>query len=534
MVSKFIVASIVLCGFSSATLAMDQLSLQKTVERRLLGDRTGACWAVAVVTDSVSKSMVCANPAKARALTAQTPFEIGSVTKTMNGFLLNYLMEQKKLSIDDPIAKHLPAGTVTPEFNGQPILLKHLVAHSSGLPALPTRFAPANASDPYADLTEAVLLGSLADIKLSAAPGTASAYSNWGAMILSLIISRVGGTDYETLINDVIFLPFGMKHSFIVRPPVGVRMTQGHLSTGQPTSPWNLPVNFAGVGGVRASLDDMVVYARAQMKRVSQVQSFGWNKAPIGEGGSTVWFHEGGTGGFSSLVSFDDAGKRAVVILSDTSLTSLGGLGSLGIHLMNPARPVGAPRQEVPVPKEILSQLLGEYRFAAELGNMGMTLVDRGGKAVAIFSNQPDQILRYDSAGDFFFNDIDALLRPNKRSDGSYSFQLFQGGGVYSARKVETTASPLPTRPSLSVEQLEEYVGNYQIAPTFAVQIASRNGGLTGQATGQGAFALEPVRKDVFGAEQFGIEMVFKRDAGGKITSFDLYQGGRITPAVRQ
>ena len=46
--------------------------------------------------------------------------------------------------------------------------------------------------------------------------------------------------------------------------------------------------------------------------------------------GHTIVMHEGGTGGYSSFVAFDRAAKRAVVLLSDTALTDLGGSARSG------------------------------------------------------------------------------------------------------------------------------------------------------------------------------------------------------------
>src|SRR5207244_11324006 len=54
--------------------------------------------------------------------------------------------------------------------------------------------------------------------------------------------------------------------------------------------------------------------------------------------------HAGGTGGYSSFATIDRAAKRAVVLLSDTALTSIDSLGPLGLHLLDPSISVGAPR----------------------------------------------------------------------------------------------------------------------------------------------------------------------------------------------
>jgi hypothetical protein len=79
-------ASVVLaasCVLGSVAPVPAAEGVRAAVERRLIGDRTGACLAVAVVDkESVAREYVCADPAARRAIGADTAFEIGSVTKT--------------------------------------------------------------------------------------------------------------------------------------------------------------------------------------------------------------------------------------------------------------------------------------------------------------------------------------------------------------------------------------------------------------------------------------------------------------------
>jgi hypothetical protein len=79
--------------------------------------------------------------------------------------------------------------------------------------------------------------------------------------------------------------------------------------------------------------------------------------------GHTIVAHEGGTGGYSSLVAFDRAAKRAVVLLSDTALTSLGVLGTLAGHLFDPSVPVGVPRIVATADAKLIDALVGRYRL---------------------------------------------------------------------------------------------------------------------------------------------------------------------------
>ena len=209
--------------------AMTDAELAAVVHQRLHGDRTGACMAVAVVEkDRVARTFQCADDADAARIGPDAAFEIGSVSKTMTATLLADLIAQGKGSLDDTLASWLPAGTRVPDYQGQPILLRHVVTHTSGLPALPSRLGATGMDDPYANLDEAALLASLGDAKLGAAPGTQFEYSNFASMLLSYAVARRAGTDFESLARRELFTPLGMDRAYINERPAGVRAAVGH------------------------------------------------------------------------------------------------------------------------------------------------------------------------------------------------------------------------------------------------------------------------------------------------------------------
>src|SRR5690606_30201713 len=198
---------------------------------------------------------VCADPAMEPRIGPESAFEIGSVSKTMTAALLAELIRRGEGSLDDPLADYLPEGTVVPAFEGQPILLRHVVTHTSGLPTLPPGVAVANPADPYAAMTPRAVLDSLARVQLSQAPGTDFAYSNFASMLLSHAVAHRSGTDFESLLQRRLFAPLGMQHAHVKAKPDDVRVALGHLPNGTVTPGWNFATDLAGVGGVRATLD---------------------------------------------------------------------------------------------------------------------------------------------------------------------------------------------------------------------------------------------------------------------------------------
>lgn len=340
--------------------AMTDAELQAIVDKRLHGDVTGACFAVAVIDKTVSRAYVCADSKDvAGRIDAKTAFEIGSVSKPMMAAVLAGLIREGKASLDDPLSAYLPEHSMVPTFEGKPILLRHIVTHTSGLPAIPAGidYEPQN---PYSKLDEAALLKALSNTSLAQAPGAKFEYSNFAAMLLSYAIARRAGSDFETLLTTRVFAPLGMDSSYINRKPDAVKAAVGHTPDTKVTPAWTFPTDFAGVGGVRSTLDDMVRYVQGQFGgapepldadfRLTHAPVANDAKAPIAMhwmlaplNGRTFLAHEGGTGGFSSFVAFDPEHSFGVVILSDTALHEKGGLGSLGLHLLDPKVPLGKP-----------------------------------------------------------------------------------------------------------------------------------------------------------------------------------------------
>jgi len=380
MIRSRLFGALVACAvsaFPGAAAAMDDAALGEVLERRIAGDMSGACIAAAVVDGGeVARARRCADPADNDRIGPDVAFEIGSITKSMAGILLADLVNAGKASLDDPLANHLPEGTQVPEYEGQPILLRHLVTHTAGLPRLPSRMSFDNTADPYAALTPEILLASLQDVTLAQAPGEKFEYSNFGTMLLSLVLSREAGMAFGDLAEARLFGPLGMHSSFVGEAPQGVRLATGHLPGGAETPHWTFAPELGAVGAVRSTLDDMVRYARAQLGGVEeslgaaialaqqpiptgadQPMAMNWLLLPLGE--RMVHAHNGGTHGFSSMMIFDLEGGRASVVLADTGLAAFGGVDDVAAHLLNERIPLAQPRRAVERPADAPSPQAG-------------------------------------------------------------------------------------------------------------------------------------------------------------------------------
>lgn len=533
---------------SVPALAMSNDELRANLEQRFKNDRTGACIAAAVIENGTTASVYyCADPKKTRPIDDRTAFEIGSVSKTMTAALLAELILQNQVSLNDPIAKLLPPGTKVPNYQGREITIGDIVTHTSGLPSIPPQWPLTDMSNPYARLTERDLLGALSATVLTRAPGSKWEYSNFAMMVLSYAIAKRSGKDLETLMREHLFAPLGMNDTYIAKRPPQVRAAPGFQSNTLPTSPWDFPVDMAGVGGVRATLPDMVRYVEAQIgtrtapispalaktqEKVATVpggppMAMNWILAPAN--GKTYTLHDGGTGGFSSSVGFDRASKRGFVLMSDTSLTAMGGFGAFGVHLLDPSVSIDKPRLVATADAKLIDALVGRYRLSSGLG---MELRHKGNALTIQATGQPEFEMGFDSAGDFYPLQFDALLRPKRKSDGAYTFTWFQLGGALEAER-QSAPAPIASKWTPTEAQLKDYEGNYPLAPTFALRVFAQGTKLFVQGTNQGPLEIVPVDKDIFVAESVGAEIDFERDPGGKVIALTLKQGGQVLRGER-
>lgn len=349
------------------------------------------------------------------------------------------------------------------------------------------------------------------------------------------------------MLRERLLVPLGMNETYVNRRPSQVRVAGGHTPNGKAAGPWDFHPDMAGVGGVRATLPDMLRYLEGELgtresaitpalartqEQVARVDGhtmgMNWNLATR-NGHTRIW-HEGGTGGYSSFAGFDRTAKRAVVLLSDTALTAGVGLWSLGSHLLDPSIVVGSPHLAATADGKLIDALVGKYRLR---GSLGIELRHKADHLTIQADGQPEFDMAYDSAGDFYPLNFDALLRPKRKADGSYAFTWFQGGAALEAERL---GSPLTVASNWTPTeaQLADYVGNYPLMPNFALRISAAGAKLFVQGTNQRALELAAVEKDVFVAESVGAEIDFERDAGDKVVSLTLKQRGQILQGQRQ
>jgi CubicO group peptidase (beta-lactamase class C family) len=278
-------------------------------------------------------------------------FEIGSISKTFTALMLAQMVAQHKVKLDEPVRELLPPGTVA-KPDGPEITLLDLATQHSGLPRMPSNFAPADMQDPYVDYRSTNLYDFIAKHGVGRSANAQFNYSNLGFGLLGQSLANRAKLSYPELLRAEVTGPLGMIDTVVtLSAEQEKRFTQGHEARHQPVKPWNFDA-MAGAGAIRSTASDMLAYLEAylhapraagtlatalEMCREVHADALPGMKIALAwlvENDTGAYWHNGGTGGFSSYALFNPKEDYALVVLYNTTLGANGSFADrLGAHL---------------------------------------------------------------------------------------------------------------------------------------------------------------------------------------------------------
>jgi len=196
-------------------------------------------------------------------VTTDTPFVIGSISKSLTGLAIVKLIEEGTIQLDDPVQKYIPWFTLKDKQAASQITIKHLLTHTSGI----STYSGLSISDLESKDLDAIKenVESLSNVKLTAAPGEKHQYSNANYSILGALIEEVTNQTYSDYMEEHVFSPLGMKNTAAIE---SMAYEKGYLPGYQ--SWFGLPrkssVTYdnggAPYGYITASATDLVQFIR--------------------------------------------------------------------------------------------------------------------------------------------------------------------------------------------------------------------------------------------------------------------------------
>jgi CubicO group peptidase (beta-lactamase class C family) len=210
--------------------------------------------------------------------TDATLYEIGSLSKTLAGTLMANAVLEGRVTLDDDIRMYLHGPYPNLQYEGEPIRIRHLLSHTSGLPnMLPERAStvlddftdhgtPRELNAIYAHYGKAEFFNDLHAVEIPRAPGKDYAHSSTGTELTAHILEQVYKRDYESLLRGFFSDAAGMSGlSIRLADTEAARLAVGyHSDNPTPTTPMpQLP--WGASGNIKATVPEMVKYLRFQL-----------------------------------------------------------------------------------------------------------------------------------------------------------------------------------------------------------------------------------------------------------------------------
>lgn len=298
--------------------------------------------------------------------TANTLFELASVTKQFTAAAICRLVDQGKLKLEDPISKHLPG---IPK-DCKAITIRHLLSHTSGIPGT-------NNKGYGEDLARLIPLFLKGGPKHE--PGTHWEYWNQGYSLLSAIIAKAAGMSYTSYCRQELFATAGLTAACFTgdEGPKGASVAIGRSKRGKPRSALEHPYGaygyqYRGMGGAvcdvwdlwrwhRALAGDKLLSAEIKkqlFKPVLKNYALGWYVRK--KKGRLVHSHGGSVRGFMCTVRRYPQQDAAVFVLSNDNDSPFYDLAEALESAIFGEKYATPP---VPLSKVLQSEIVGSYQM---------------------------------------------------------------------------------------------------------------------------------------------------------------------------
>ncbi len=146
-------------------------------------------------------------------VTAETPFWIGSNTKSITALAVMQLAEDGVIDLDSPVRRYLPDFRVADPAASEAITVRHLLNQTSGIARVDGIKAVARGGEESMRETVA----EMAHLQLNRPVGSSFEYANLNSVVLGVVVEEVSGRTWEDYVEDRVFGPLGMDTTFTDR-----------------------------------------------------------------------------------------------------------------------------------------------------------------------------------------------------------------------------------------------------------------------------------------------------------------------------
>lgn len=374
----------------------------------------------------------------------QTVFRIGSITKQFTAVAILLLQEQGKLSVQDPVCKFV--ANCPPAW--QPITIRHLLAHTSGIPNYTSIPEYLKLQPLHAPLDS--LIGRFRDLPLTFVPGEKFSYSNSGYVLLGAIIEKASGQTYAYFIRSRLLEPLQMKnsgydrHDLILKNRATGYTTDGNSWTNSPYLDMSIP---HAAGALYSTVGDLYLWDQAlYTDKVLNAKSTAAMYTAVLDNYAYGWIvdtefkrkrisHGGGINGFATLIARYPDEKVTIIVLSNLQSANAGKIGrDLGAALFGEPYELAKARVVAKVDPKIYDAYVGKYQIEADAT---LTVTRNGDRLFVQITGLKSVEIFPESQTKFFLKGVDSQITFVKNSQGKATSLVLHQGGDHAAKKVE-------------------------------------------------------------------------------------------------
>ena len=261
--------------------------------------------------------------------TPDTKFRLGSLTKQFTATLIMQLVERGQIDLAAPVTRYLPDYPANP---GNRVTIHHLLTHTSGIVGYTE--IPAWSSTVRNPYSPTDFLAQFSKLDLLFEPGTRFSYSNSGYFLLGVVLEKVTGQPYETLLRERIFAPAGMNDSgydatqpLLHKRAAGYdkRFDESYVNTAylDMTQPFSAGSLYSTVEDLyrwdQMLLTDKILSAKSRERMFTPgLSNYGYGWTITSTNGVRTISHSGGINGFSTFLTRNPDSKRVIILLNNT------------------------------------------------------------------------------------------------------------------------------------------------------------------------------------------------------------------------
>lgn len=473
-------------------------------------------------------------------VTPTTKFRIGSVTKQFTATAMLKLAEEKKLTLDDPLAKYFPDIPHAGE-----IKLHQLLTHVSGIRSFTDRVD--FLQKVIKPIEPSALIASMKDDKPDFEPGKGFHYNNSAYFLAGEIVAKVSGISFAAYLEETFFKPLGMKNTGIYKnesPPAeaakGYSVVDGKP---QPALEWDMSW-AGGAGALYSTVEDLFLWSEAlhggkilnadSYKRLTTPvvlpkgvdgMSYGFGLVVADIHGLPTFGHGGGLNGWSSDLVYYPAQRTTIAVLTN-ALPPKSGLEPAVISqnlaekfLAAEIKKLPAAKVDASVDPKTFAAFVGRYDYKTAI----LTVTVEKDRLFAQLTGQEKYEIFPKGPGEFFWKVTKAEVKFLTNDKGEITAaEHRQGGNTFKAAR-------LPDAPEVKLTdaELDAILGDYEYSPKMILTVTRQDKQIFAKMTGQPVAPIFPKSATEFEWKIVPASIEFVKNADGKVTKGIHSQGGQ-------